>query len=144
MRNAARFSPEVEVELEVPFHDVDMLRIVWHGHYFKYFEIARTQLMRNKGLSAEQLVASGYTLVVIESKARYPAPLRFGQRFVVGATFADVDYRLKIDYQIYNITEDRRAAYGHTVLATLSRGGELLLRTPDLLLDRVRGPSLTP
>lgn len=138
MRNAARFSPEVEVELEVPFHDVDMLRIVWHGHYYKYFEIARTQLLRSKGLSAEQLIATGYTLVVIETMSRYPAPLRFGQRFRVAAAFADVDYRLKIDYQIHNISEGKRAAYGHTTLATLSPSGELLLRTPDLLLERVR------
>ena len=129
---------EVEVELEVPFHDVDMLQLVWHGHYYKYFEIARTALLRKRHLSAEQLVETGYLLVVIESKCRYPSPLRFGQRFRVGAVLADVDYRLKIDYQIWNLTEDRRAAYGHTVLATLNSEGTLLLRTPDALLDRVR------
>jgi acyl-CoA thioester hydrolase len=133
-----RFQPEVEVELEVPFHDVDMLKLVWHGHYYKYFEIARTELLRRRRLSAEQLVETGYLLVVIESKCRYPSPLRFGQRFRVGAAFADIDYRLKIDYQIWNLAEDRRAAYGHTVLATLNSEGKLLLRTPDALLDRVR------
>jgi acyl-CoA thioester hydrolase len=134
-----RFTPEVEVELEVPFHDVDMLHLVWHGHYFKYFELARTQLLRQKGLSAEQLVKTGFMFVVIESKCRYPAPLRFGQKFVVGAKIADVDYRVKIDYQIWNATENRRAAYGHTVLATLGAGGELLLRTPDALLELLQG-----
>jgi acyl-CoA thioester hydrolase len=134
-----RFTPEVEVELEVPFHDVDMLHLVWHGHYFKYFELARTQLLRQKGLSAEQLVKTGFMFVVIESKCRYPAPLRFGQKLVVGAKITDVDYRVKIDYQIWNATENRRAAYGHTVLATLGAGGELLLRTPDALLELLRG-----
>ncbi|MEZ4452430.1 MAG: hypothetical protein R3B09_23395 [Nannocystaceae bacterium] len=29
---------EVSVDFEVPFHDVDALRIVWHGHYYKYME----------------------------------------------------------------------------------------------------------
>jgi acyl-CoA thioester hydrolase len=134
-----RFEPQVEVELEVPFHDVDMLKLVWHGHYFKYFEIARTQLLRSKGVSAEQLVKTGFMFVVIESKCRYPAPLRFGQRFVVGAKLSDIDYSVKIDYQIWNATENRRAAYGHTVLATLGPGGELLLRTPDALLELLHG-----
>jgi len=32
----------IEIRLEVPFHDVDALRIVWHGHYLKYLELART------------------------------------------------------------------------------------------------------
>jgi acyl-CoA thioester hydrolase len=133
-----QFESQVEVELEVPFHDVDMLQLVWHGHYFKYFEIARTQLLRAHNLSGEQLVETGYLLVVTESKCRYPSALRFGQRFRVGAAFADVDYRLKIDYQIYNISEGRRSAYGHTVLATIDSEGKLLLRTPDALLDRIR------
>lgn len=133
-----RLVPEIEVELEVPFHDVDMLRLVWHGHYYKYFEIARTQLLRKKGLSAEQIVQTGFMFVVIETKCRYPAPLRFGHRFVVGARVADVDYRVKIDYEIWNATENKRSAYGHTVLATISQSGELLLRTPDVLLERLR------
>jgi len=132
------FTAEVEVELEVPFHDVDMLQLVWHGHYLKYFEIARTQLLRKKGVSAEQLIKTGFMFVVIESKCRYPAPLRFGQRFVVGAKISEVDYSVKIDYQIWNATENRRAAYGHTVLATLGPGGALLLRTPDALLQLLR------
>ena len=127
------------VAIKVPFHDLDPVGIVWHGNYSKYFEIARTHLLRSKGLSAEQIVKTGYLLVVIESKCRYPAPLRFGQKFRVGAAFADVDYRLKIDYEIWNVTEDKRAAYGHTVLATLTSDGELLLRTPDALLERIRG-----
>ena len=25
------------VELEVPFHDVDMMEVAWHGHYVRYF-----------------------------------------------------------------------------------------------------------
>jgi acyl-CoA thioester hydrolase len=134
-----RFSPEVEVELEVPFHDVDMLHLVWHGHYYKYFEIARTQLLRAKGLSADQILKTGFMFVVIETKCRYPAPLRFGQRFVVGAKVADVDYRVKIDYEIWNATDNKRSAYGHSVLATINQSGELLLRTPDVLLERLRG-----
>jgi acyl-CoA thioester hydrolase len=133
-----RFTPEIEVELEVPFHDVDMLRLVWHGHYYKYFEIGRTHLLRKKGLSAEQIVQTGFMFVVIETKCRYPAPLRFGDRFVVGAKIADVDYRVKIDYEIWNASENKRSAYGHTVLATINQSGELLLRTPDVLLERLR------
>ncbi|MDH3602364.1 MAG: hypothetical protein OEU26_22345, partial [Candidatus Tectomicrobia bacterium] len=32
--------PCAEVCFEVPFHDVDMMGVVWHGHYYKYFELA--------------------------------------------------------------------------------------------------------
>ena len=32
---------QAEIELLVPFFDVDMMEVVWHGHYVKYFEEAR-------------------------------------------------------------------------------------------------------
>ena len=37
---------EAAIEVEVPFHDVDAMTVAWHGHYLKYFELARTQLLR--------------------------------------------------------------------------------------------------
>jgi len=33
-------SINVSYEMEVPFFDVDTYRIVWHGNYPKYFEVA--------------------------------------------------------------------------------------------------------
>ena len=27
-----------EVEIEVPFHDIDVMGIAWHGHYAKYLD----------------------------------------------------------------------------------------------------------
>ncbi len=30
-----------EVTFDIPFHDVDLMGIVWHGHYAKYLEVAR-------------------------------------------------------------------------------------------------------
>jgi acyl-CoA thioester hydrolase len=32
---------EATVAITVPFHDVDSIGAAWHGHYAKYFEIAR-------------------------------------------------------------------------------------------------------
>ena len=40
---------QASVELEVPFHDVDVMHVAWHGHYVKYFELARCALLRRFG-----------------------------------------------------------------------------------------------
>ncbi|MGS0467376.1 hypothetical protein ACU8V3_09605 [Cobetia marina] len=37
--------PSATVEMEVPFHDVDMMEVAWHGHYVRYLEIARCKLL---------------------------------------------------------------------------------------------------
>ena len=39
----------VQLDIEVPFFDVDMMQVVWHGHYVKYLEQARRALFADLG-----------------------------------------------------------------------------------------------
>jgi len=135
-RRGPRIRP-ASVELEVPFHDVDALRIVWHGHYYKYLELARTRLVRQCGLEVGDLIGPRYRFLMIESGCRYAAPLRYGDRVRVDAWFQDVAHRLNIGYEVINLTRGERAARAHTVLATTDVEGRLLLRTPDAILERI-------
>ena len=128
---------ESAIELEVPFHDVDALGVVWHGHFFKYLELARTQLLRSRGLDVGDLVGPRYRFVVIESGCRHASPLRYGDRVRVTAWLADVEHRLFIAYEATNLTRGQRAARAHTILATTDKHGKMLLRTPQPILDRL-------
>lgn len=130
-------SYRAEVELEVPFHDVDGLHVVWHGHYLKYFELARTALFRRCKLDVPDMIELGYRMVVIESKCRHIYPLRYGDKFRVSAYFKEVEYRLHVAFELFNVSAERRAAKGHTLLATLDAAGTLLLATPAAMVARL-------
>jgi acyl-CoA thioester hydrolase len=128
---------EVRVELEVPFHDVDILRVVWHGHYYKYLEIARTALMRSRGLDGADFVGLGLGLMVIESQCRYVSPLRYGDRVEVAAWFRDLKFRIMIGYEVFNLTTDSRAARARTSLVTTTLDGTMYHRTPNAVLEKL-------
>ena len=51
--------PSYEVTLKVPFYDLDPMQIVWHGHYLKYFDIARSELLRPPGRGPVCLLTIG-------------------------------------------------------------------------------------
>jgi len=127
----------VRVKLEVPFHDVDALRVVWHGHFYKYIEIARTELMRSRGLDGSDFVGLGFGLMVIESQCRYVSPLRYGDRVQVAAWFRDLKFRIMIDYEVFNLTSNIRAARAHTSLVTTTLDGAMYHRTPKSVLERL-------
>ena len=127
----------VSIEMEVPFHHVDALQIVWHGHYYKYLELARTQLLRCRKLDADDLIGLGMGLVMIESSCRYASPLFYADRFRVSAWFRDVKHRVFIAYEVTNLTRDRRAARAHTIFAATDHEGRMLLRTPPAILERL-------
>jgi acyl-CoA thioester hydrolase len=128
----------VDVELEVPFHDVDSLNIVWHGHYYKYAEIGRTALMRARGLDMHQLKTASRSTLVVDTHCRYMSPLRYGDRFRVRSWVASVDHKIVVGFEIYNLTHQRRSAHGHAVLATIDGEGRLLSETPRELADALK------
>ena len=133
-------SDAATVEGEVPFHDVDPLLIVWHGHYFKYFEVARTALFRRHGIDGPELLELGYRFVISHSECRHVAPLTYGDRWRARAWFLDVEHRVHVGYEIWDLTHDRRAARARTELVTMAEDRTLLLETPKAILDRIRAP----
>jgi len=127
-----------EVEIQVPFHDLDPLEFVWHGNHVKYFEIARCALLDRIGFNIPQMKESGYAWPVIELFVRYAHPLRFGQIVRVRADLMECECRLKVAYLVSDARTGQRLARGHTVqVAVDAATGELCLRSPEVLLQKL-------
>ena len=130
-------SRQVFCDFEVPFHDVDALRIVWHGNYFKYLELARTALLRACDLDTEFIAQPGYRLLLVDAHCRYTFPLRYGDKARVTACLSAITPRIVISYRIRNLSHNRGSARAKTVLVTTERDGSMLFETPHEVLQRL-------
>jgi len=127
--------PCCEITLDIPFHDVDMLNVVWNGHYYKYFELARTALFRKYDFDIDRMQALGYYMVVSDSACRYARPLKYGMRVRIAAKLAEWEYRLVIEYRILS-AEGRQLARGHTTHVTMEAStGSLRMATPPEIIN---------
>jgi acyl-CoA thioester hydrolase len=127
-----------EVTLEIPFHDVDSMGIVWHGHYLKYFEIARTSLMRRAGMDLADMHASGCVWPVVTCEVKYLRPLRYGQKIRVKAQLDDYDCRLRISYAIHDLDSGERLTRGSTLQLPIDAvTGEVRYETPAGLIAAI-------
>ena len=136
MTSSRRLHP-IHIQHEVPFHDSDPLGIAWHGHYYKYFELARTQLLRGLRLDGQNLLELNYRFLVIESHCRHIQPLAYAESFEISAWIQEYTHSLFIAYEISSQKEERRCATGFTKLVTVNASGDLLLRTPQIIQDRI-------
>jgi acyl-CoA thioesterase FadM len=75
---------------------------------------------------------------VIETACRHGFPLRYADRIAVTAWISDYARRLVIRYDVRNLTHGRRAAHGHTTIATLDAEGRLRLETPREIIARIQ------
>ncbi|MGH8442321.1 MAG: acyl-CoA thioesterase [Nevskiaceae bacterium] len=130
-------SRSAETLITVPFHDLDPAGIVWHGHYAKYFEVARCLLLESFGYNYDVMVESGYAWPVIDLRVRYVKPARFGQQIRVKATLDEWEYRLKIDYTIHDRAGARMCKGSTVQVAVDIATREMLLRSPDVLFTKL-------
>ncbi|OXY81032.1 acyl-CoA thioesterase [Oceanimonas doudoroffii] len=129
---------KAEVTLEIPFHDVDVMRVAWHGHYAKYLEIARCALLDKIDYNCPQMEDSGYVWPVIDLHIRYAQPLRFQQKIRVEASLAEWEHRLRINYVISDADSGQRLTRASTVqVAVEAASGEMQYASPAVLLHKL-------
>jgi acyl-CoA thioester hydrolase len=127
-----------EVELTVPFHDVDMLGIAWHGHFCKYLEIVRCEMLDKIDYGYKVMKATGYVWPIVDLQLRFVHPARFGQRLRVTAELVEWEYRMKIKYIIVDAETSKVLAKGHTIQAAVDAAtGEMSYASPDVFLQRL-------
>lgn len=106
---ASRDRLTCEIDITPAFYDIDVMEIVYHGHYVRYLELARSALLAQFNYDYPRMRDSGYAWPVVDMRLKYVRPAAFGQTLKVRATITEWENRLRIDYLL------RDAATGHKV-----------------------------
>jgi len=128
-----------EVIIIIPFHDVDVTRVVWHGHYVKYMEIARCTLLDKINYNYYiQMERSGYSWPVIDLRIRYARPLYFQQKIRVKVRLSEWENRLKIKYLFEDFDTGQRLTRAYSVQVAVDIvKNEMLLASPEIIYQKL-------
>ncbi len=126
-----------EFTLRVYYCDTDQMGIVYYANYIKWFEMARTELLRDAGWSYFNCEEDGYLLPVVSADCKYHKSAKYDDLIKI-CTQVDVHSRTKIKFShtVYN-QNDEKLATGNVVLGCLSLQGKILA-VPDKLRDLCR------
>lgn len=123
--------------VRIPFHDLDPAGIVWHGRYFKYFELVRSSLLDSVGYNYLEMKRSGYLWPIVDTQVRFLKPLTLDQEVRVTARLAEWEYRLVFNYQVEN-SQGQLCTRAKTVQVPIDAAThEMQIGAPDVLLQRV-------
>ena len=84
-------TPEYTTQYRVCYADTDQMGVVYYANYFMLFERARTELLRQNGLSYKQIEEQGFMLPVLDAHAKYHRPARYDDLLDVTARIVDFD-----------------------------------------------------
>ncbi len=84
-------TPEYTTQYRVCYADTDQMGVVYYANYFMLFERARTELLRQNGLSYKQIEEQGFMLPVLDAHAKYHRPALYDDLLDVTARIVDFD-----------------------------------------------------
>lgn len=107
---------ESRASVTVRYAETDMMGIVYHANYLPWFEVARTQLLREQGFPYRQLEADGYRIPVLEVAAKFIRPAVYDDNLTIVATIREKPLlRIRLDYEVRR--GDELLATGHSTHA---------------------------
>jgi acyl-CoA thioester hydrolase len=134
-------SVSTSVTLKVPYYDVDLMQIVWHGNYLKYFEVARQALFREYGVDLRRYTEeTRYVFPVVRSTIKHIWPLRFDDEFICTAVVKEARVKIVLDFEIKLISNDKVCVKGRTEqVAVLLPEMEMSFQIPEEIQKALSG-----
>ena len=123
-----------ETQIRVRYAETDRMGLLHHANYLVYFEQARTELLRQNGLSYKDLEDQGFLLVIVAVEVKFKSPARYDDVLTIRTSVIRTT-PVRIEHK-YEVSCDGRAvAEGKTVLACVDRAGKLQA-LPDRFQER--------
>ncbi|MFC1665881.1 acyl-CoA thioesterase [Pseudomonadota bacterium] len=131
--------PTEAVDVSVAFHDVDAMEVVWHGNYIKYFEIARSAVLRAIDYDYPSMKESGFYWPIVDMRSRFLLPATYGDSLQVIAIIVEWELRLVIKYLVINSVTSRVTTRGQTTQVPFNLNTKSMeLGCPDLLQRKIQ------
>ncbi|MGD9690801.1 MAG: acyl-CoA thioesterase [Phycisphaerales bacterium] len=120
------------LRLRVRYCECDPMGYVHHSAYLPWLEMARTEILREAGVTYREMEAAGFFLVIVKIECRYRKPGRYDDLVEVRARVERTG-RVKIEHSYEVVRVDERASGG------VSGGAEEVLMAATTTLGCVDG-----
>ena len=123
------------VHTRVNYSETDQMGFVYHANYLIWMDMARTEHLRERGVSYKELEAQGIYLAVTDVRVRYRQPARYDDLVRVRCWVRDrASRRVIFGYAVERSETGELLATAETSLIALNRQ-HALSRIPEHVCD---------
>ena len=123
--------------VRVRYGETDQMGVVYHGNYASYFEIARTEWLRNLGVTYKELENKGIMLPVISLFFNFIKSAKYDDVLTIIVILKKKPLvKIEFDYEIYNQKKEKIST-GNSILAFMDMKTNKPLRCPDYILEKL-------
>ncbi len=122
---------ESKTELRVRYADTDKMGVVYYGNYATFYEVGRTEMFREIGLSYARIEELGVCLPVVELNCKFHKSALYDEVLTIVTRVEKMpDVRIRFEYEILN-PKGEVLSTGYTVLVFMDIARHRPVRMPD-------------
>jgi acyl-CoA thioester hydrolase len=93
-----------ETQIRIHYALTDQMGVVYYGHYAQFYEIGRTEAIRQIGFTYKKIEAMGIIMPVVEINSKFIRPAKYDDLITVKPTLKEMPTNYKIIFytEIYN------------------------------------------
>lgn len=127
-----------ETTLRVRYAETDQMGVVYHSHYFQYFEVARAESIRHLGFTYADMEKTGVIMPVIEVQCRYLRPALYDDLLTIKVILRELpsNHRIVFEQEISN-EKGELLATGMVTLYFMEKGTMRRTMMPQELREKL-------
>ncbi len=128
-----------KTNVRVRYADTDQMKYVYNGKYFEYFEVGRTEMMREHGLPYSMIEKSGYQMPVREALLKFKNPAFYDELLEVETRVENLpELKVHIDHTIRSLDRDVIIVEGYIVLVFINMETRKPVRPPEFFYNAIK------
>ena len=92
-----------ETKVRVRYGETDKMGYVYYGNYPLYYEVARTEMIRQIGWTYKKIEESGYMMPVVSLNVKYIRPAYYDDELTIKTSMSEKPgVKVKFEYEVFN------------------------------------------
>ncbi len=121
------------------YSETDKMGVVYHSRYLEYFEVVRTEFIREAGLPYSRMENEGVMLPVANVKIRYKQPILYDEKMDARLLiFDEPKVRLVTYYDIRPVEAHQIHVQGMVELVFVDIASRKPVRAPNEFIQKIR------
>jgi acyl-CoA thioester hydrolase len=106
--------------------------VVYHAHYLNFFEHARTEMLRERGLTYRELEEGGVMMPVVDVAVQFRRPAFYDDLLTIHVRVHEPpSSRIKLTYEVRRAGEDQVLVTGHVTLCFIDSARRRPVPAPE-------------
>ena len=128
----------MKINLRVNFYDTDLMGVVHHSNYIRWFETGRVEFLRTLGIDLNEMINDGILFPIVEVQAKYFEPAKFDDELeleIIPANLTKVKW--EFEYKIRRAGEEKILVEGFSRNVFTSAATGKISRLPEKYFSKL-------